>query len=92
MPLAQYTPDIGDFIIWSGWFTTWYGVIAAIGSTGRKLHVIFESLPMILFTLTDEEQQQASKEITVDTIIGARAGSMAVMKHDAQHNTTIWYV
>jgi hypothetical protein len=88
--LVQYKPRIGDFIVWAGWFRTWFGMVAGID--GYNLQVVFEGLPSLLLTLTPAEQQKNLHTISLAKITTARPGSYAVLQHDAEHNATIWYI
>jgi len=92
LAMNKYTPEFGDFIIWAGWFKTWYGIVCNIDASGQAITVIWEALPMLLLTLTDEEQRANSQSLMLGDIITAKPGKFAVMKHDAQHNTPIWYI
>jgi len=92
LPITQYAPEVGDFIIWSGWFRTWYGVVGDISPDGQELSVIWEGLPFLLFTLTGSEQKESSQMVKLEQIVSCKPGNFSVMKHDAQHNTPIWYV
>lgn len=92
LPITQYIPSIGDFVIWAGWFRTWYGVIAGVSSDSRSLQVIWEGLPYLLFTLTDAEQKAALGTLDLAVIHGSKPGNISVMKHDTQHNSSVWYV
>lgn len=92
LPLSKYVPEIGDFIIWAGWFKTWYGVVGSIDASGQSLTVIWEALPMLLFTLTDEEQQKNTKPLLLGDLLTAKPGKFSVMKHDAEHNASIWFI
>lgn len=87
---SEYKPQVGDFIIWTGWFKTWYGVVATVD--GDKLSVIFETLPCILFTLNQGEQTRNTHSIDVNKITSASPGEWAVMGNDQKHNTPVWFI
>lgn len=89
-PLSKYQPAIGDFVIWAGFFRTWYGVVSLFDAT--HLTIVFESLPILLFTLMPEEQNKNTKKITIDKVRSGISGSFTIMQHAADHNTIIWYV
>lgn len=92
MNISTYVPSIGDFIIWTGWFRTWYGIVSGVSSSGDVMSIIWEGIPMLLFTLTSQEQLAATKEVPVSKITSAINGTFSVLKYDAQHNATIWYI
>lgn len=93
MGIDVYGPQVGDFLIWSGWFRTWYGVVASVDVDNDVVDVIFEGLPILLFTLRPEEQRRETKQIRISDIIGGRRpGTWSAMQHDAKHNTPIWFI
>lgn len=92
MPIGQYEPEIGDFFIWAGWFRTWYGVVSTISQDGLVMEIIWEGLPILLFTMAEAEQQKASSRVRLEDVVGSKPGNISVMKHDAQHNATVWYI
>lgn len=92
LSVAEYVPAIGDFIIWAGWFKTYYGIVAEVSPDGKKMQVIWESLPYLLLLLTEDEQREETKEMLLREITDSPTGHISVMKHDAKHNATIWYI
>lgn len=90
--LITYVPEVGDFVVWAGWFRTWYGVVNSVDPDGESVTIIFEGLPSLLFTLTADEQPKNTHEIKTGKIKSARSGSWAVMKHEKNHNATVWYI
>ena len=92
MPKANYVPDVGDFVIWSGWFKTWYGVVSETSADGKMVSIVFEGLPSLLFTSTEPEQLARTHQIPLSQIINSMSGTWALQKHDTQHNATIWFI
>lgn len=89
-PLVKYRPRVGDFIVWTGWLRTWYGLVSSID--GAVVSVVFETIPVLLFTLTPAEQQSNTRSLQLQKIIGARCGTFAVCQHDRQGGVAVWYV
>lgn len=98
-PLARYIdieyygPQVGDFLVWSGWFRTWYGVVASVDAEEGVVHVIFSGLPLLLFIMPPNEQARETRKIKISDITNMRwRGAWAAMQHDAKHNTPIWFI
>lgn len=97
-PLAQYKstseyiPSYGDHIVWTGWFTTWHGVVANYDTETQTISIIFSNIPFMLFTYTDEEQINNTRNIKLSKIVGSSHGKWAILKHDYIHNTNVWYI
>jgi hypothetical protein len=96
LQLNQWIPRVGDFLVWAGNFKTWYGVISSVdqhvsdGTT--NISVIFESLPMLLFTLTEDEQKENTQIMRLSEITTARVGTFSVMQNDPKHRVPLWYI
>lgn len=97
-PLAQYfdlsgyRPSYGDFVVWSGWFTTWHGVVTNYDPETDELYIIFSTVPFILFTMNDDEQTKETQRIKLSQIKSASHGTYAIQQHDYTRNTNIWYL
>jgi hypothetical protein len=89
--LTDYAPSYGDFVIWTGWFTTWHGVVSNYDIDRDELWVIFANVPFVLFTLEEAEQEQETRKMKLSLVRGAH-GTFAVMQHDYTRNTNIWYL
>jgi hypothetical protein len=90
LSLAVYQPRIGDFIIKQGFFSTKFGIV--LGVTDSVLHVAFERMPCLLFTMTPEEQKAATKQVSYGAIVTAWRGTYTVMQSDAKSGVGVWYV
>lgn len=66
--IADYRPQLGDFIIWGGWFSTSYGIV--IGADQDKLTGIFERTPRLLLTSNNDEMKAATKQIPMRVVRG----------------------
>lgn len=64
--ISAYKPTIGDFVIWQGWFKTWYGVV--IGITDSKIIMAFEGTPKLLFTSNEEMLSKISYSFSLEEI------------------------
>lgn len=95
-PLVQYcdihtyTPKYGDYVIWSKWFTTWHGVV--IASDDDNVSVIFGGLPRLLFTMDPANFEKNTFKIPLGDLRDSVPGKWAIMRHDEQSNSNVWFV
>jgi len=82
--LRKWTPNIGDFVIWHGFFTRWYGVIGAID--GDVLHVIIEGLPKLLFTMLEAEYAKNTRKVSLSAMRSSMGGEYHVLQDG------VWYI
>lgn len=90
--ISDYVPTYGDFIIWAGWLTSWNGVVSNYEEDSKKLHVVFSTLPFLLFTMSDAEIEKNTRIIDLDKIRTSPNGVFSVCQHDFKNNTTVWYI
>ena len=90
--LTEYSPAYGDFIIWTGFITTWCGVVTNYDKEEDKLSVIYNGVPFVLFTLTPEEQIQDTTIVNLGAIRNAPKGKYAIQQRDPATNVTVWYI
>lgn len=90
--LRKYTPAYGDYLIWSKWFTTWHGFIVDFDARTAEVSVIFAGLPILLVTMSEEEQKKETRKIKLGELTNATKGKYAVLRHDEKNNVNIWYV
>lgn len=90
--IAEYVPEVGDFLVWAGLLTTWYGVVVSVTEDGQTFEAAFQGLPTLLFTMTPEEIDKNTRVIPIYKVRGSRSGSWSAMKHDKAHNTPIWFI
>jgi hypothetical protein len=89
--IRTYSPRIGDFIIWHGWWSKWYGVVSAVN--GDLVEIVCENLPKLLLTLIDTEYKPNSIIIKVNKIRASRGGQWSVIQEDPELNGKgIWYI
>lgn len=89
---SVYIPQYGDYVIWSGWISTWHGVIKKYDKNTDELHIIFAGVPYLLFTMPDKEQESETYKISLSEIRNAPNGKYAIQQHDKQANAGIWYI
>ena len=83
-PIATYKPKIGDFIVWHGWFTHYYGIINGIKD--EKLRTVKSGIPFLLFTLKPDEIDTNYKLLSLSRIRQSGSGEYAVQQNG------IWYI
>lgn len=91
-PRAEYIPQYGDYIIWSGWITTWHGLIVDYDKDTNKIHALMAGVPYLLFTMAPTDFAKETVEINLDQIKRAPNGKFAIQHHDQTQNAIIWYV
>ena len=82
--LALYVPKIGDFIIWHGWWSRWYGLLIDLNNDDAT--IIKENLPKLLFTIPESERKKYSFHLSVDRIRCSRGGEYHVLQEN------VWYM
>ena len=88
--LTQWKPEIGDIIVWHGWFTHWYGVVRFIDPEEDMLHVIKSGLPMLLLTLNPAEYDNNTAKIPIHKIKQSNGGKYATIRSIG--GNTVWYI
>jgi len=83
-PIAAYKPKIGDFLVWHGWFTHWYGIVSGIEAETNKLKVVKAGMPILLFSMDPNEMDQNLEIVSLAKLKKSR-GSYAVQQ------SNIWY-
>lgn len=88
--LIQWTPQIGDMVIWHGWFTHWYGVVRLVDTVDNQVHVIRKGLPVLLLTLEQGEYENNTIKIPIHKIKKSSGGKYATIR--SVGSNTIWYI
>ncbi len=88
--ISEYTPRFADFIIWSGLFRTWHGVVNAYDASEGVLSIIFETTPRMLFTQTEDEMRDNTYLIKLSDIRNRRKGMWYAQQ--VTNGQVIWYV
>ena len=76
-PISTYIPRAGDFIIWHGWFTHFYGIIN--GCDESMVRVVCAGMPLLLFTMEQDEMEKNHRIIPLSKIRRSR-GEYAVQQ------------
>jgi hypothetical protein len=82
--IHTYKPHLGDFVIWHGWLTHYYGVVNTIQDD--RISMITAGLPCLLFSYDDDESSRNTKHVSVNKIRRSKGGTFTVLQGD------IWYV
>jgi hypothetical protein len=90
--LQDYVPQYGDFVMWAGWFTTWVGVVCNYDVRTEELAIIFSGVPFVLFTLSEDEQKQETRRVSIDKVKNSTKGVWAVNRYEPKENATVWYI
>lgn len=97
LSISKWQPMIGDFVIWHGLFTHWYGVINSVNTKNYTVEIIRAGLPFLLFTMTPSQMNKKSRlgsagysTVDVGDITSSKGGKYAVkQQHGAQ---VVWFV
>lgn len=89
---ADYKPLHGDYIVWSGWITTWHGFVSAYDAKTDELLVIFAGVPYLLLTMDLTAQDRETRRLKLSEIKDAVNGKFAIQQFDPRQNTIIWYI
>jgi hypothetical protein len=82
--LAKYQPRVGDFIIFTGWFSRWYGVASAVDK--GELTIIKDGLPSLLFTMDESDYAKNSIKLGLGGIINSSPGAYSVLQDGVWHS------
>lgn len=81
--IISYQPKIGDFVIWHGWFSHYYGIINGIND--NQIRIVKAGMPLLLLSMDPDDINKNLIVVSVNKIRGSR-GSYAVNQNG------IWYV
>jgi hypothetical protein len=90
--IADYIPRYGDYVIWSGWFTTWHGIVVDFSVQTGEVSIIFSGLMSLLLTLRPDEQAKDTRKIKLTKIQDSSYGTWTAQQHDQTRNVNIWYI
>jgi len=88
--VADYLPSYADFVIWSGWFRTWYGVVVDFDAEKQQVAISFEGTPRLLFTMHQDEISDGLLIFSLADIRKMKKGRWYIQKSDNGQNT--WYI
>lgn len=83
--IATYRPKVGDFVVWHGWFTHWYGIVSGVEADSGRLKVVKAGMPILLFSMDPNDMDKNLEIITLNKIRRSR-GAYAVQQ------SGIWFV
>ncbi len=88
--IKQYTPKYGDFIMWSGLFRTWYGLVVDYDVINGKVSIAFEGTPLLLITMDAGEIDNSVLRFNLDTIRNQKRGRWYAQQSEGGQG--IWYI
>lgn len=90
LPIAKWKPTLGDFVVWHGWLTHWFGVVSSINAEGT-VTITKAGLPLLLLSMDELEQTKHSTVVAVSAINRSRGGKYAILQA-LPGATNVWYV
>src|SRR5271169_6499176 len=87
--LVEWTPRVGDFIIWHGWLQHWFGVVSQIDPDG-SLHIVNQGMPLLLFGLSQPQMDKNTRVVHLTDVQTSTGGKYATIQ--AHGNNIVWYV
>lgn len=87
--ILTYTPIYGDYLIWSGWFSTWHGFLIDFKQPSRCVFMV-AGLP--LFLVNQSGIGKSIKTLDLEQIRNSKAGMFAVIRHSNEHQFPTWFV
>jgi len=90
MSIGKWTPQIGDIVVWHGWFQHYFGVVSSISQDENSVDVIKRGLPVLLFSMTPGEYKKNTIKIDIGTIKGSTGGKYATVR--TVRGNLVWYV
>jgi len=88
--IADYIPTYADFVIWTRWFRTWYGVVVDFDADKQQVAVAFENTPRLLFTMHEDEIRNSLVILSLPDIRKRKRGRWYVQK--TNDNQNVWYI
>jgi hypothetical protein len=88
--IMKWKPTLGDFVVWHGWFTHWFGVVSSINADST-ITITKAGIPVLLFGLDELEQKKNTVTVATSAINRSRGGKYAVMQA-LPGTANVWYV
>ena len=88
--LQKWKPQVGDFIIWHGWFQHYFGVVSSVNVNDNSIDIIKKGLPLLLFEMVPEEHNKNKIKADIGNIKNSGGGKYAAIR--ANNNNVVWYV
>lgn len=92
--ITKWKPTLGDFVVWHGWFTHWFGVVSSINNDPQRpgtVTITKAGIPVLLFAMDELEQSKSKISVSISSITRSRGGKYAVMQA-LPNSANIWYV
>lgn len=87
--IFSYYPSVGDLLIWSGWFSTWYGFLEE--SKQKETCVfVFSALPILL--VSDDKSLRHIREIKLKDLRNSKNGKFAILRNSSEYEKPIWFI
>jgi hypothetical protein len=87
--ILSYYPSIGDMIIWSGWFSTWYGFLKYTKEKETCV-CVFSALPLLL--VADDDSYKHIKELKLNDIKNSKNGRFTIIRNSQENDFPIWFI
>ena len=88
-PLLEWTPAVGDILIYHGWFTHWFGVVNQLNSD-NTFDVIKAGLPILLMTMNNTTMKKSTINVDLADVVASSGGKYSAIK--CSQNTMIWFI
>lgn len=89
-PIAAWQPQLGDIIIWHGWLTHWFGIVAGVSLNEDRLHIVKAGMPLLLVSFNPGEVEENKTELRISSVLASTGGKYAVIQ--TAGGNTVWYV
>lgn len=86
--LHEYQPKYGDYVVWSGWFSTWHGFV--IGWSTEEVRVVFAGVPYLLMTIDPDGYDRETRYLKLAEVRNSLRGKYAIQQHQDQN--AIWFI
>ena len=88
--IKKWTPQVGDAVIWHGWFQHYFGVVSSVIAQEQSVEIVKRGIPLLLFDMVPEEHEKNTVKVSIGSIKGSRGGKYAVIR--AKGSNIVWYV
>ena len=82
-PINKYVPMVGDFVVWHGFLSHWYGLINGVSQD--KIKIIKAGMPNLLFSMSQSEMEDSVHIIDLSKVQRSR-GAYAILQGG------IWFI
>jgi hypothetical protein len=89
LPIADWRPIVGDFVIWHGWFTHWFGYVTSIDNKGC-LSIVKSGLPTLLMRMNQTDMIRNTIKMNMFKIMESKHGGYAAIQ--LSRGSIVWYI